>query len=100
MHKKSSIPQKFLITFFSPRLLFRKNLLPSLEIFSLFFLTLFLYFSSFLCFSLHFFFTKIKQNKKKLSDYWGKKGILSPHLNYWGARARAAPRVYAYAIRW
>src|SRR6218665_2784729 len=38
-----------------------------------------------------------KQIKKFSSDYWGgKKGVL-PHPNYWGARARAAPRVYAYA---
>src|SRR6218665_3975489 len=36
---------------------------------------------------------KIKQFS---SDYWGgqKRGL--PHPNYWGARARAAPRVYAY----
>src|SRR6218665_2750770 len=61
------------------------NLLP--------FLCIFLSFSLFLL-SFMFIFSKIKFLLKFSSDYWGggKKGVLPPHPNYWGARARAAPQ--------
>src|SRR6218665_2099440 len=87
---------KFLRTFFSHRQLFQKftpfiqNLLPFLCIF----LPLSLFLLSFVFFFLQIIFLKF------LSDYWGgqKRGF-APHLNYWGACSRAAPRVYAYESR-
>src|SRR6218665_66221 len=85
--KKSFYSQKFLMTFFH-RQLFLKNLHPSFKMYSLFFLFFFLC----LCFCfLSCFLSKNKKNKKFSSDYWGQKNGFFPHLNYWGACARAAP---------
>src|SRR6218665_852915 len=45
-------------------------------------------------FLLTFMFIFLINKIKKFSfDYWGaKKGVLPPHPNYWGARARSAPQ--------
>src|SRR6218665_1107840 len=62
--------------------------------FSLYF-SFFLFFLSFSLFLLSFMFIFLQINffLKFSSDYWGggKKGVLPPHPNYWGAAPRGAP---------
>ena len=89
--KNLSILKNFWWPFFQSSTTFFQNFTPFIQNigYSLFFVFFFLC----LCFCfLSCFLYKNKKNKKFSSDYWeGKNGIL-PHLNYWVARARAAPQ--------
>src|SRR6218665_4161128 len=96
MHQKFFYPQKFLMTFFLVIGYFFQNLLPSLKIYSLFFLTSLLFLSIFLSFSLFllsfmFFLnqTKIKNSPLTIG---GQKWGLPTHLNYWEGACPGCPQ--------